>query len=54
MGAKRHTDASKAQCCTPAALALRRLREEDHNFKASLGYIPRHCLKKTKEKDTQL
>jgi hypothetical protein len=25
--------------CTPVMLALRRLRQEDHEFKASLGYI---------------
>jgi hypothetical protein len=28
---------------------LGRLRQEDHEFKGSLGYIERHCLKKTKQ-----
>jgi hypothetical protein len=29
---------------------LRRLRQEDHNFKAILGYITKPCFKNTKEK----
>jgi hypothetical protein len=27
-------------------LALRRLRQEDHKFKASLGYLVSPCLKR--------
>jgi hypothetical protein len=37
---------SLAQWPTPAILALRRLRQEDHKFQASLDYIARSCLKK--------
>lgn len=39
----------------PTISALGSLREEDHKFKTSLGYIIRYCLKeqkKKKKKDT--
>jgi hypothetical protein len=39
--------------CTPIIPALRRLRKEDHEFKASwllVGYTVRPCLKKKKQK----
>jgi hypothetical protein len=36
------------QCCTPIISALRRQRQEDLEFKASLGYKVRTCLKKQK------
>jgi hypothetical protein len=32
-------------------LALGRLRQEDHEFKASLGCMERPCLKKPKERE---
>jgi hypothetical protein len=31
----------------PVVLALRRLRQEDYMFKASLSYIVKPCLRKT-------
>jgi hypothetical protein len=43
----------------PVLLALGRLREKDHGFEASLGYIGRTCLKsnnsnnKIKQKQNQ-
>jgi hypothetical protein len=35
-----------AHPCNPSIL----LRQEDHKFKASLGYLLRHCLKGTEKK----
>jgi hypothetical protein len=32
---------------------LGRLRQEDHEFEASLGYIARHSLKKQKKQKTK-
>jgi hypothetical protein len=34
----------------PAIPALRRLRQEDHEFKICLGYVTKPCLKKIKTK----
>jgi hypothetical protein len=36
----------------PVIAVLGRLRQEDHKFKTSLGYISRICLKKKKIKTT--
>jgi hypothetical protein len=33
-------------CCMPVIPALRRLRQEDGEFKTSLGYTAKLCLKK--------
>jgi hypothetical protein len=38
---------------TPVILALRRLRQEDHQFEANLGYIGRHYLKKQAKTKTK-
>jgi hypothetical protein len=34
-------------------LVLRRLRQENHKFKASLGYIRRNRLKKPKQRERE-
>jgi hypothetical protein len=39
---------SQAWWYTPVIPALGRLRQEDHDFEASLGYRRTRCLKKTK------
>jgi hypothetical protein len=36
----------------PVILVLRRRKQEDNEFKASLGYKVRACLKKNKTKKT--
>jgi hypothetical protein len=33
----------------PVILAIRRLRQEDYKFKASLGYTGRTCVKTNKQ-----
>jgi hypothetical protein len=41
------------QWYTPVISALGRLRQEDVQFKSSLGYILRSCLKKTTKRATK-
>jgi hypothetical protein len=41
---------SQAWWHTPIIPPLGRLRQEDQEFEASMGYIARHCLKKKKKK----
>jgi hypothetical protein len=36
---------------TLAIPAFQRLRQEEHEFQASLGYVVKLCLKKTKKKN---
>jgi hypothetical protein len=38
------------QWYTPIIPALKRLKQENHEFKDNIGYIVRHCLKKKKGK----
>jgi hypothetical protein len=38
---------------TPVIPVLRRLRQENHEFMANLGYLGRSCLKKKKKKEDQ-
>lgn len=47
-----HTVHIQAWWCTPVHPSLQRLRQEDQEFMAILGYIPnlRSCLKKTSER----
>jgi hypothetical protein len=47
------TDAGKNQewWCTPVIPAFGRLRQEDLEFKANVGYIVSPCLKKPKKKN---
>jgi hypothetical protein len=37
--------------CIPVVLALRKLNQEDYEFKVSLDYIARPCLKTPKPKE---
>jgi hypothetical protein len=41
---------SQAWWCTPVIPALRRLRQEDHEFEVDLSIIVRPCLKKKTKK----
>jgi hypothetical protein len=43
----------QAWWCTPVTSALGRLRQENCEFKASLGYIVRPCLQKKKKQKKQ-
>jgi hypothetical protein len=36
---------------TPVIPALRRLRQDNHEFKVILGYVTRSCLKKEEEEE---
>jgi mannose/fructose/N-acetylgalactosamine-specific phosphotransferase system component IID len=44
---------SRVLWCISIIPALRRLRKEDHESKASVGHISRPCLKKTKTNERQ-
>jgi hypothetical protein len=44
---------SRVWGCRPVILALRKLRQENHKFKVSLGYVVRSCLKKKKDKSVK-
>jgi hypothetical protein len=46
---KKNPDFSQAWWCTPVIPAFRRLRQEDHGFEASLGYLVRPYLKRKKK-----
>lgn len=38
------------QCCTPIIPTLRKWKQEDFGFKASLSYMARQCFKQNKTK----